>query len=831
MLKHTFIGLFAIALVASCSRKKDKFLNRAYHSITTEYNILYNGGLAFEAGKTNLKQNYNDNYWEILPIEPLEISENLTIGKQSVNIDFQIAEDKAIKAIQKHSIRVKGKEKNPQIDEAYMLLGKARYHDGRFIPALEAFNFILFKYPSSSNINLAKIWREKTNLRLQNEELAITNLKRLLKNTSLSKANKAEASATLAQAYINTKALDSAVVQLEEATKLVKNKHDLGRLRFIQGQLYSALGQKDSANLTFDKVIALNWKIPRRYWVAAQLEKVKNFDYQKSSKQEMKAFLLDLENDRENRPYLDKIFHQIGMFHLLGKEDSTAITYFNNSLRSQTNDKFLTAINYKTIGDIRFDQKNFVEAGAYFDSTLTNLDSKSKLFRTINRKRENLEDLIYYEGVVQTNDSVLRIARMTEGEQVVFFQAYIEQLEQQELETQQTENTKKQKTARNLPSTTFGGNKTFYFYNTTSVSSGEIEFTKLWGERDLVDNWRWLSTNKGSNASVDLSLSKQTEPTQESKVASLLLEIPTSKSVLDSLVHERNFAYYQLGLIYKNKFKELELAKDRLNTLLKHNPKERLILPTNYNLYKIYTSLGEESNAKRIKDFIIASYPDSRYASILLNPDSNIANASDSPQAIYQAAYKAFETGNYQAVIDQCEELIIQFDGDEIAPKLELLKATAKAKLFGFEAYKEGINFVALNYPNSPEGEKAQAMIDTVLPQIEDRTFVDDKTDDNFKVVFKFSTEEKEQLASFHEALDKAVKTVQYFDLTTSKDQYTPSTTFVVVHGLKSIDGAQGFAELLEEDYKDLDYPFFGISSKNYQTLQIHKNLEDYLEQ
>jgi hypothetical protein len=31
----------------------------------------------------------------------------------------------------------------------YLLLGKARYYDQRFIPALDAFNYILYKYPNS----------------------------------------------------------------------------------------------------------------------------------------------------------------------------------------------------------------------------------------------------------------------------------------------------------------------------------------------------------------------------------------------------------------------------------------------------------------------------------------------------------------------------------------------------------------------------------------------------------------------------------------------------------------------------------------------------------
>ena len=52
--------------------------------------------------------------------------------------------------------------------------------------------------------------------------------------------------------------------------------------------------------------------------------------------------------------------------------------------------------------------------------------------------------------------------------------------------------------------------------------------------------------------------------------------------------------------------------------------------------------------------------------------------------------------------------------------------------------------------------------------------------------------------------------------------------TFVVVHGLKSFDGADGFAELLEGRKLKLKRPFFAISSDNYQIVQIHKNLNEY---
>lgn len=149
-MKGTYkITLFILAVIffAACSRKKDSFLNRNVHAVTTEFNTLYNGDLAFTAGKDQLAAGFRDNFWEILPVERIEIEEAepevKAPGATSNKGEFNRAEEKAAKAIQKHSMYIDGKERNPQIDEAYLLLGKARYYDGRFIPALDAFNFIL----------------------------------------------------------------------------------------------------------------------------------------------------------------------------------------------------------------------------------------------------------------------------------------------------------------------------------------------------------------------------------------------------------------------------------------------------------------------------------------------------------------------------------------------------------------------------------------------------------------------------------------------------------------------------------------------------------------
>ena len=827
---YIIIGVLILSTVSSCSRKKDRFLNRSWHSVNTKYNVLFNGNVALESGKTAVITDYKDNYWEILPVERLQTTDALVLSKKSKNPSIELAEVKAIKAIQKHGMNIKGKEKNPQIDEAYMLLGKARYFDNRFIPALEAFNYILFKYPASSNINLAKIWRAKTNLRLENEEVAIQNLKKLIEFEKLSKNDIVEASSTLAQAYITTKSLDSAITQLQVASQLTKNNEQRGRLHFIEGQLYSILGKKDSANLAFDKVIALNRRSPRAYMINAHLEKIKNFDPKNGDKIALQDLLEELETNRENRPFLDRIYHQIAQYQLLNQSDSIAISYLNKSLRTNSEDDYLTARNYQILGDLKFDYSEYSLAGSYYDSTLLKLKENSKPYRAIKRKRDNLEDVIYYESIAKDNDSILSVVAMSDTEKETYFQSYIDTLKSEALKkaAQSSENS----FATSQNSVTKKG-KSFYFYNPTTVAFGKNEFIRIWGDRALETNWRWSSKSAQSdlNEADEIAKAEASEQQKRFSVDYYLAQLPTQQKALDSISKERNFAYYQLGLIYKDKFKEYKLAQDKLEQLLKQNPEERLVLPAKYNLYKLYALLDLKRLQALIKRDIIENHPDSRYAEVLLNPESALSNNENSPETLYNNLYTQFEMGEYQQVIEGCDLQIIRLDGDQILPKLELLKVTAKARLFGFEAYKEGLNFVALNYPSSIEGKKAARMYETVIPQLESAEFVQDSTQTNFKTIFKFEASETDEIKEFEETLNTAIEDVDYFKLSVSKDRYNTNTIFVVVHGLKSVQGAFGFVEILK-DKSDLEIsrPFFGISSKNYQTVQIHKNLESYLE-
>jgi tetratricopeptide (TPR) repeat protein len=793
----------------------------------------------------------------------MDVKDDVFLPGQTKNEDFERAEEKAIKAIQLHGMNIDGKEKNPQIDEAYLLLGKARYFDQRFVPALAAFNNILNKYPTSDKINQVKIWREKADMRLDNNEIAIKKLKRLMREELLEDQDLADAKATLAQAYINIEAKDSAMAELATAAEHTKIKSEKARYHFIRGQLFNEFGKKDSANLEFDAIIDMHRQIPRAFYINAHLQKSYNFDAENGNLEEFTEYLTDLEENRENRPYLDKIYYRIAEFHRESASDSLSEVYYNKSLTKSKGDNYLTALNYETLGNMYFDRNIYRTAGQYYDSTMTAMVENSKPYRIIKKKRENLDDVIYYEGIAQANDSILRIVSLPKEEQLVIYTEFAEQLKAKALEEEEKrkeilEKRKNKSTSDKANSKFDKGNakigrnpnplsignsnkrssSSFYFYNPSTVAYGKNEFIKIWGERKLQDNWRLYKQLVTAQNTTKKEVVKSKKKEERFTPEFYLAQLPTEQKEIDSIFRERNYAYYQLGIIYKEKFKEFVLAKNKLETLLDNNPEDRLVLPSKYNLLRIYEELGLNRKAELVKADIIKNYPDSRYAEILLNPQSELAKDENSPESIYTKLYEQFNNQEYAAVIEGAEAQIKRLEGDPIVPKFEILKASARGRLYGFEAYKEGINYIALTYANTEEGKKAQQLMKDAIPALAKNEFLPDDKAQYFNVIYKFENNSGEDIEAFMKILDEEVAKVKYFELTTSRDVYDENTTFVVVHGLKSIVGASGFAQLLRTDEKDkrgrpvkpkITKPYFAISSPNYAIIQRHKNLSAYL--
>jgi tetratricopeptide (TPR) repeat protein len=338
-----------LAAVYACSTKKNTFVNRNFHALNTKFNVLFNGDVALEKGVEELKISYKDNFWDILPLERLDVSDEMVVPGVKKNPNFERAETKATKAIQKHSMNIDGYEYNYQMDEAHFTLGKSRYYDQRFLPALEAFNYVLYKYPNSSQIDEIKVWREKTNMRLGNNGQVLENIKKLIRDKKLETNIAKEAEALLAQTFINTKEFDSALVHIKRAEKFSKANDERARFRFIKGQLYDVLQKKDSAVASYNSVIQMKRKSPRQYVIHSHMAISDHFDYKNGDREAFVKAFTKLSLDKENKPYLGYINYHFGVFYDKTNQIEEAKSYYNKSLRIRTEDNQLSASNHRNL--------------------------------------------------------------------------------------------------------------------------------------------------------------------------------------------------------------------------------------------------------------------------------------------------------------------------------------------------------------------------------------------------------------------------------------------------------------------------------------------------
>jgi hypothetical protein len=611
----------------------------------------------------------------------------------------------------------------------------------------------------------------------------------------------------------------------------------------------------------------MNRKAERKYVIQAYAKKAQLFDYENGDKEAFVISYNKLVKDRENRPFLDVIFYEMGVFYDKHNDQELAKDFYKASLKTASKDAYLSASNYRNLGDMYFKNADYSMSAKYYDSTLVKLDPKTREFIHIQKTRKNLDEVIKYEDIAKRNDSILKIVSLPQAERTTYFDDYIVKLKKQDeakriLEEKQKEtlanierNSKPTSSDINSNDQEVGKSKkpglapptmnnvmlketgsVFYFYNPSTVAFGKLEFKKMWGEKALKGNWR-LPVN-GANIKENDTL-KDTDLLAKNKVAQdtiiekytavfYLNQIPTSQTEIDSIGKERNFAYYQLGIIYKEKYKEYALATSKLEKVLKQNPEEKLVLPSMYNLYKIY-QITDANKAAEMQNKISIQFPNSRYAQIINNSNETGIPNNESPEAVYNKWYKKYQAENYMAVLEKSDDLIHQFSGDEIVSKFELLKANSIGKLQGLNAYKKALQEVADNYPNSEEGKNAQEIINSQIPSLEKMDFNTTDTK-SWKILYKVGNPEDKNTKEIEAKIKQFIAEENLQKLTYSYDIYTEKENLITIHGVKSELYANDIAMVLKENKKfKITEPAIVVSKENYNVIQIKKNLNVYV--
>ena len=802
--------LLIVILFLGCSTQKNKTLNKRYHSTVSTFNVLFNGNESIKEGKESFLKSYQEDFWEILPVEPIESTDKIITVDGLENKSFLKAEEKAAKAIQKHSMLIGGVQYNPKTQDAYLMLGRARYLDQRYVPAIDAFNQVYKLNIDNQAWKQSVIWKARSNIRLEQELVAVELLQELLKNKKNSSEIVAKAYSVLSMAYLKLNKTNEALKTLEIAQRNTKDKNHKARLLYIKGQLYEKQNEIDSAKNSFNKILNFKRKISRNIYINA---KIKALLYSESLNSK-KEFLKLIKNE-ENKPYLDKIYYNYSKLLFSTGSVAMAKNFLNMSIKENPADKKLKSKAYIKFSELNFNDTNFLTAGRYLDSTLQVLDKKSKEFWFYERQKKGIQKVVDLEENLIFYDSLIRLS------------SYDKKKLDEILKSISTENKQQsEKSSSNEVRQDRVFKKTnFYFYNDKIVAFGIKSFKSVWGNRERNTYWRSEKSILKNNISSDNTGKEEgsNKPVSENETQFLELykDIPFSEFKKDSLNNLIDLSKLELAELYTLKYKNYKLGETVLTQYLSKDPNSNRATKAKYLLYKLYKIQNNEKYIK-IKEDIIASDSLSRFAKILLK-DPDMLMDENKSLALRDSLAKMFNNQDFQKIIKSVDLNIDIVEKEEIKVDLELLRAQSYGRLEGIEKYTELLKEISKKYSENKTAIDLNKTISMIGRKW--KTPISLKASKDFKLIFIVNNSDlnKSEILKINSKISTELNSINRV----SFDVYNYKNNLIVIHDFKSEEKAEDTALKITVQIPELRLKnnFVALSSQ-YKNMLIYKTLD-----
>ena len=802
--------LLIVILFLGCSTQKNKTLNKRYHSTVSTFNVLFNGNESIKEGKESFLKSYQEDFWEILPVESIESTDKIITVDGLENKSFLKAEEKAAKAIQKHSMLIGGVQYNPKTQEAYLMLGRARYLDQRYVQAIDAFNQVYKLNIENEVWKRSVIWKARSNIRLEQELVAVELLQELLKNKKNSSEIVAKAYSVLSMAYLKLNKTNEALKTLEIAQRNTKDKNHKARLLYIKGQLYEKQNEIDSAKNSFNKILNFKRKISRNIYMNA---KVKALLYSESLNSK-KEFLKLIKNE-ENKPYLDKIYYNYSKLLFSTGSVAMAKNFLNMSIKENPADKKLKSKAYIKFSELNFNDTNFLTAGRYLDSTLQVLDKKSKEFWFYERQKKGIQKVVDLEENLIFYDSLIRLS------------SYDKKKLDEILKSISTENKQQsEKSSSNEVRQDRVFKKTnFYFYNDKIVAFGIKSFKSVWGNRERNTYWRSEKSILKNNISSDNTANEEgsNKPVSENETQFLELykDIPFSEFKKDSLNNLIDLSKLELAELYTLKYKNYKLGETVLTQYLSKDPNSNRATKAKYLLYKLYKIQNNEKYIK-IKEDIIASDSLSRFAKILLK-DPDMLMDENKSLALRDSLAKMFNNQDFEKIIKSVDLNIDIVEKEEIKVDLELLRAQSYGRLEGIEKYTELLKEISKKYSENKTAIDLNKTISMIGRKW--KTPISLKASKDFKLIFIVNNSDlnKSEILKINSKISTELNSINRV----SFDVYNYKNNLIVIHDFKSEEKAEDTALKITVQIPELRLKnnFVALSSQ-YKNMLIYKTLD-----
>lgn len=878
--------ILVISLIAvSCSTKKNTAVHRFWHSMNARFNGYFNSTESIKEGQYKIRTAHKDNFDEILPI--FVIPENDEEAKKTYP-EFDRAIKKASLMIQRHAIKEKNSSvettkhgANKWIDNCWVNIGIAKYYKREFFGAIEALDYVTKNYAKYKDKYTAWIWLAKS----YNEIGAVSESEVILDNLNNDKklpiSIKEELNAVNADYYIKRGKYKEALKYLDKALHFKhflnrEKKIQQARYAFVAAQLSEEIGDHKKAKEYYKKVIKLKPDYEMIFY--AKMKTALIVDDNPSELQKRKAELLQMTKETKNAEYLDVIYYTLGNIEEKQNNLSKATEYYTLSVRTSTTNPKQKAYSYLKLGDIFFEDGQYVPAGMYYDSAITTLPKTHKQYDKIAAKKEVLQNLIKYIKGIQELDSLIKLSKIDKAE--------LERLIDRQIKQYIAEKEKKQeeqKAKAMLPPGPSNPNdpnnnpfaiqtSAFYFYNPNAVNYGIQDFIKKWGPRPLEDDWRRsvknkTSTNNNDNKAVDnksntnnsisnnnTTTTGTTNTTVDPKTTReyYLNKLPTTDSAYQSMVNKIIEYYYLMALTYKEDLGNYQKSIVSFEELNNKYPNNKYQLSSYYQLYLLYQKIGNSSKSNEYKEKILTQYPNSEYAQLIKNPSyiTNKQNQMNEIDQKFEMLYNAYVSMNFQQCYQLSQDMIKNGLSDKVLQKVEFFKAVCDGKLKGVDTLEMNLKKYIASYPKSDLKDRANEIIlaihklktespfnDSLTLQKDSTHSVSDYTyDANALHYFIIISPDEPKLISTLQNKINAFNQKYYaneeFSITTVI--FTQKKQLIILKSFGNAEKSIQYFNLITTDEEIIGnipkdgLEFYIISNENYKQLMQNKDVNNY---
>ena len=876
-------------LLGGCSVKKNTGASRAYHALNTRYNVLFNGAQSYQEGLMNIAQANQDDYSTIIPMYP--ISNHVNASAATGNMDKTI--EKSRKAIKLHSIKQKPKrnykkwndpkyrqfyeqhEFNPVLKDAWLLLAKAEFHKGDFFESVGTFAYIAKHYSNDNDMVVqCQLWMVRAYAEmgwLYEAEEVLSKINQdlvSLKNTALYAAVNADL-------LLKRKQYAEAIPLLELASSKEKDKTQVIRFNYLLAQLYQQKGDNPKAYEYYTKVIRKNPPFELNF--NARMNRIQlNHTDVTDVRKELKKMI----KNSNNKNYLDQLYYALGNTYLQHGDTATAIENYIIAADTSKREGIEKAIVLVTLGDLYYQQKKYIKAQPPYDEAAKILPNTNDDYSRVSRLSETLGELVSQHQIAVLQDSLLYLSTLSSEQQLFIVNKIIENVIAEEKAIEERalargniiEEESIMPVGLGMPPRSID----WYFYNQNLMRTGQAEFQRQWGKRKLEDNWRRANKANASFAAdentTEMAEEKNNTGFQNSETALsdnkkpefYLRQIPVTdeqKATANAQIAE---ALFEMGLIYKDKIEDLEMAEETFNEFIRRYGQNERIPDAYFQQFIMFTKNKDAEKASIYRARILREYPETRYAQILYYDDytERFERMFRDQDSIYSQTYKAYSSNDFSTVFENVEYMQKEYPLSTLMPKFLFLNALSVGKTDTSENFDIVLSELVEAYPTSDVSAMAKDIIALIRQGLESKTGTShgtllmrreevaatDAEAKREKMEFSAATDGKHRLMLLSSASDSAINQLMYQVASYNFSRFMIKEFDMVVNQLDdirkvlSITNFESYNEVawyqtsikndatLGDLFERMAVEMIIISETNFGMLRVAFTVDDYLQ-